>query len=329
MACCCRTGVFAPRMGNNPRLGKLFKTNDADVVSVRIDPELTSGCEKVRVTADEDIVGFQRIYRSAVWPETCLQNRPHCVHIKSHALNRLTENGRLPLDFEVLLERARRVSLKTRYLRVGGDVQDLQRQDELLSFLTAHIASPGRQPKLEQGARLFGPVVVGRGVRIGAGAIVVGPTILNDHVTIGANAVIRSSVIGEGISTPEGCRLENRIILDRKDDWCSSMPVLPRIFGRNLSECDNRVKTGGAFCAWPRFSYAGLFKRLFDFCFAAVILLLCAPVLVIIAAVIKLTSRGPVFFAHRRQGLHGKEFNCVKFRTMIANADHLQDLVAG
>jgi lipopolysaccharide/colanic/teichoic acid biosynthesis glycosyltransferase len=39
---------------------------------------------------------------------------------------------------------------------------------------------------------------------------------------------------------------------------------------------------------------------------------------------VKLTSPGPVFFAHRRQGLNGKEFDCLKFRSMRHGADALQ-----
>jgi lipopolysaccharide/colanic/teichoic acid biosynthesis glycosyltransferase len=44
----------------------------------------------------------------------------------------------------------------------------------------------------------------------------------------------------------------------------------------------------------------------------------------IIAMIIKSTSRGPVFFGHVRQGLHGKSFKCLKFRSMIIGADDLQ-----
>ena len=40
---------------------------------------------------------------------------------------------------------------------------------------------------------------------------------------------------------------------------------------------------------------------------------------------IKLTSPGPVFYRARRQGLHGKEFDCLKFRTMMLRADTIQE----
>jgi len=55
------------------------------------------------------------------------------------------------------------------------------------------------------------------------------------------------------------------------------------------------------------------------------VLILFAPILPFIALAIKLTSPGPVFFKDKRQGLRGKEFYCLKFRTMAVGADKIQD----
>ncbi len=65
-------------------------------------------------------------------------------------------------------------------------------------------------------------------------------------------------------------------------------------------------------------------KRAFDLLVSGVGLLALSPLLGIIAVLVKLTSRGPVFFAHSRQGLAGKSFACLKFRSMSADADALQ-----
>ena len=64
-------------------------------------------------------------------------------------------------------------------------------------------------------------------------------------------------------------------------------------------------------------------KRGFDIFFSAAILVLTAPVL-LIAALIRLDSPGPVFFAQERVGLDGKPFPTIKFRTMRVEraADH-------
>jgi exopolysaccharide biosynthesis polyprenyl glycosylphosphotransferase len=66
-------------------------------------------------------------------------------------------------------------------------------------------------------------------------------------------------------------------------------------------------------------------KRSFDFCAAVVLILLVSPLYLYIAVKIKLDSKGPVFFRQERMGLHGKKFKIWKFRTMVTNADKLQE----
>lgn len=66
-------------------------------------------------------------------------------------------------------------------------------------------------------------------------------------------------------------------------------------------------------------------KRCFDLIVATLLILLLSPVLAIVALVVKLSSRGPVIFRSPRPGLGGESFDCFKFRTMVTNADSLQD----
>jgi lipopolysaccharide/colanic/teichoic acid biosynthesis glycosyltransferase len=66
-------------------------------------------------------------------------------------------------------------------------------------------------------------------------------------------------------------------------------------------------------------------KRAMDVVASAAGLALLSPVLLVVAVLIKCTSRGPVLFGHVRQGLGGKEFSCWKFRTMRVGADSEQD----
>jgi len=61
--------------------------------------------------------------------------------------------------------------------------------------------------------------------------------------------------------------------------------------------------------------------RVFDILGALLVLALALPVIVLVLLAIKLTSRGPVLFAHRRVGRHGRRFACLKFRTMAVDAD--------
>jgi exopolysaccharide biosynthesis polyprenyl glycosylphosphotransferase len=62
-------------------------------------------------------------------------------------------------------------------------------------------------------------------------------------------------------------------------------------------------------------------KRLFDVTAATLGLLVLSPLLLAVALLIKLTSRGPVFFAQPRSGLHGRPFRMLKFRSMVVNAE--------
>jgi lipopolysaccharide/colanic/teichoic acid biosynthesis glycosyltransferase len=64
-------------------------------------------------------------------------------------------------------------------------------------------------------------------------------------------------------------------------------------------------------------------KRAFDLMFAAIGLVLSAPLMAVIGLVIKLGDRGPVFFAQQRIGRFGEPFQIYKFRTMVANAEKL------
>jgi len=64
-----------------------------------------------------------------------------------------------------------------------------------------------------------------------------------------------------------------------------------------------------------------VFKRLFDFVFALILLLLFSPLFIIVALLIKLNSSGPVFILQKRIGRHQKEFTFVKFRTMMVEKE--------
>jgi exopolysaccharide biosynthesis polyprenyl glycosylphosphotransferase len=76
-------------------------------------------------------------------------------------------------------------------------------------------------------------------------------------------------------------------------------------------------------------------KRAMDIVGSGLALLMLAPLLVLIAAAIKATSRGPVFFKQKRVGQHGECFTFLKFRSMYVNNDptrhreYVRQLIAG
>jgi lipopolysaccharide/colanic/teichoic acid biosynthesis glycosyltransferase len=62
-------------------------------------------------------------------------------------------------------------------------------------------------------------------------------------------------------------------------------------------------------------------KRLFDILVSGSLLLLASPILLLISIIIKLESKGPVFYISKRAGVGYKVFNFVKFRSMTVGAD--------
>jgi lipopolysaccharide/colanic/teichoic acid biosynthesis glycosyltransferase len=70
-------------------------------------------------------------------------------------------------------------------------------------------------------------------------------------------------------------------------------------------------------------------RRLVDVSVSAGALVLVSPLLVLVAALVKAESRGPVFYLQERIGKHGRPFRIVKFRSMVADAERLGPLVSG
>jgi Undecaprenyl-phosphate glucose phosphotransferase len=62
-------------------------------------------------------------------------------------------------------------------------------------------------------------------------------------------------------------------------------------------------------------------KRLFDLIFSLLALVILSPLLLVVALVVRLSSRGPVLFRQERMGMDGRTFHIVKFRTMRTDAE--------
>lgn len=66
-----------------------------------------------------------------------------------------------------------------------------------------------------------------------------------------------------------------------------------------------------------------IFKRIFDFVFALLLLIILSPIFLILSIAIKIDSPGPVFFRQVRVTQYGKKFRIFKFRTMVIDAEKL------
>ncbi len=71
----------------------------------------------------------------------------------------------------------------------------------------------------------------------------------------------------------------------------------------------------------PMTTWGKIVKRVFDIIFSAVVLVVFLPLTLLISILIKLSSRGPIFFTQERVGLDGQSFKVFKFRTMRTDAE--------
>jgi len=63
------------------------------------------------------------------------------------------------------------------------------------------------------------------------------------------------------------------------------------------------------------------FKRILDLIFAIILLIVISPIILIVPIVIKIESKGPIFFKQERLGLNGRTFIIYKFRSMVVDAE--------
>ena len=73
--------------------------------------------------------------------------------------------------------------------------------------------------------------------------------------------------------------------------------------------------------AKPPSPFDSLAVRILDIGIASCALIFLAPLLLVVAGLVYLVDPGPIFFAHRRLGRDGRSFPCLKFRTMVVDAE--------
>jgi len=69
------------------------------------------------------------------------------------------------------------------------------------------------------------------------------------------------------------------------------------------------------------------FKRMIDIIGALILLIILSPIMIIMAILIKIDSKGPIFYRQQRITKYGRKFKIFKFRTMVQNADKIGSLV--
>jgi lipopolysaccharide/colanic/teichoic acid biosynthesis glycosyltransferase len=323
---------------NLPLLNGVLAKTGTDVVAIRVSPELRAHQERVRLTPEGELVGCRRLYRDVAEPAPIPADWPHHLFVKASCAEKIL-GAAATRDFGEVLATCRACGLKIRSFAIAGMEIDLASSQGLLALAKWMLSltppsrtvssllydrSAGRAELLAEvsaEARLAGPVLMGKGVRVEAGAVVVGPTVLCEHSTIGPDSLVDASIVGPGIAVDRGRGLAGSCELSPQASKPEARGPADVSFARHATG----IRRGSEFRTWPKFSYARCFKRIADFIAAIIVLALFAPIIPFIALAVRISSPGPVFYKDRRQGLHGRPFHCIKFRTMRVGAAEIQD----
>lgn len=117
-----------------------------------------------------------------------------------------------------------------------------------------------------------------------------------------------------------------REIIDYCDNNFKTLKFLPKrenLYYKKLDFHNYGLSTVQAFRKTPieKGTIYYFAKRIFDICFSlAVIIFLLSWLIPLISILIKLDSKGPVFFSQTRNGYKYREFKCIKFRSMVVNS---------
>jgi exopolysaccharide biosynthesis polyprenyl glycosylphosphotransferase len=104
-----------------------------------------------------------------------------------------------------------------------------------------------------------------------------------------------------------------------------ALPACGFRFGRARPEHEHAVADGYVhYLSVRRKPVQYALKRVFDILSSAIALAILSPLMIVVAVLIKLTSRGSVLFRQERVGLHGRPFDMLKFRSMVSNAEALK-----
>ncbi|MFA5865306.1 MAG: sugar transferase [Phycisphaerae bacterium] len=161
---------------------------------------------------------------------------------------------------------------------------------------------------IEKDTDIIGPALLGAGSRITQGAVVAQTLVLPQTVVPG-DTVLRQCIFGQGQYPLTGSK--------ESDSHTSSVAEFSIDRGGQHPFSTPLASPGIGFSLYPAV------KRGLEAIIAAAGLLLLSPLLIAVAIMIRLTSKGPVLFGHEREGKDGKVFKCLKFRTMVKDA-HVQ-----
>jgi lipopolysaccharide/colanic/teichoic acid biosynthesis glycosyltransferase len=277
--------------------------------------------ERVQLGANGTVGRIQRYYDSATWPFTS--------GVACSVLPVSCTLGASDLPFGSLRDLRRSLAergVPSHDVFIRGGAFDLSRERDLLGlservvldhFCGGRAAQSGwvevgEGCQIDPSACLIGPVVVQDRAVIGPDATVVGPAVIGVGARVERAAMVAQCVVGPDSVVAPGLTLRHRAVFGAVSQAGRAATPAPAPAAEPSGMEDEAPRSATAL------------KAAFDVTASALGLLLLSPLLLLIALLIKLESKGPVFYRDRREGKGGRVFECLKFRTMLAGADAQQ-----
>lgn len=188
-------------------------------------------------------------------------------------------------------------------------------------------------PPAAPGARFFEPLAIGPDTRIGEEAMVLGPTAIGPHCQVGSGSIVNECVILGNVRIGRGVYLDGCVLAAGAAVADGAIMRETAVLRRPSGE-EARVALALRDRLAPRFGepqwqtpaarwYLPC-KRLLDILVAAFALVICAPVMLLLALAIRLDSPGKAIFRQQRCGKKGRAFTMYKYRTMVPHAEDLK-----
>lgn len=297
--------------------------------------------ENVLIRDDMVVKGFHRVHPSlnnrGQWMPSGINLFDPTVleFIDKHSYMDMTEQFIPALQREGINVFACEIEGFHRYLDNMGDYVSLHRELLLNSCHRYYTEGKeeildrvfvGKNSKVSPQAYLLGPIVIGDNCNVEDWAQIIGPAVVGDGCLIARGSFIRESILWDGITLSSGSKVEYSVIGDSfksPDNFTVSDSIVlngervganPVSWSKNGKDLEPDVATGS-----NRVYQAA--KRIMDASLAALGIVLTSPLLLLIAAAIKMDSEGPVFYRQKRCGIHWKLFDMIKFRTMVTDAE--------
>lgn len=310
-------------------------------VAIGEDPERTR--EIVERDPQGRVKRVRRLYNRMTWPE--VQSTGVFVSIVPSQMLR-------DVQFSSLAELRAALAAKgvfTQDIPVRSDVHDLGDEGGILalgeSMVQQVLSEPmpdgysmlkpdvlvGQGCQIHASANLVGPLIVQPDAVIDEGATVIGPGLVGRGARIRTRAVVSQAVVGRAAEIGVDCGVTQRVVSGHHDksneadlSTIAAFAVPRSVRGTVRLGVNGTLLEPMRFRLNRRRKLQLAAKRFADVVFSAVGLVVLSPLLILTAVLIKLTSPGPVFFIHHREQRNGREFPCLKFRTMRPDAHRIQ-----